>query len=107
MFRADLTTVAVLFRKLESEPESLSATIQLAVNRLACAYTALPSDEINHELQCMLEGHAGSTASEAVRTCVQVWALEIWPADDELHARILGGRDVPPLGVWMQDLGSF
>ena len=86
-FKGDVTTAAGFFGKLESEPLGLSEDVNEAVNRLQCAYTALPCPKVNEELQCMLKWQAERT-NERTRTCALVWALGIFPRDGDLHKRM-------------------
>jgi Proteasome stabiliser len=83
-FKGDVTTAAGFFTKLETEPYSLSETVSEAVSRLACAYTALPSPDVNNELQCMLRWQAEGT-NERARTCALCWAVGIFPMNSVLH----------------------
>lgn len=79
-FKGDVTTAAGFFGKLETEMYRLSETVNDTVNRLACAYTALPSPEVNNELQHMLKWQAKSSNDRA-RSCAMVWAVSIFPKD--------------------------
>ena len=68
VFGADVATAAQFFNALATEPDGIRATVQEAINRLAAAFTGLPSPAARAELQRMLEAQSRSE-SESVRTC--------------------------------------